>query len=260
MFDKTLFDRNAFNRSVSSDGTITATINTSSGMQLKINLIVPISSVPLSGSGQFNTIFTGKQNMSITFSGSGKIEDTTVSLQSKNSLTVSGTGTFKPEISVKTPLKANLSGTSSMVLDSRVYIIQNMTVPLSGFGVITNSALVDVSIHPIFSGVGSLTTALELKVLIGGNLKGEGTVLLRRLSAFNEVVFELIGITLEPGQTLTIDTDSLQVLFGSIEDVSSVTTDSVFLELNPGQNDISISTDSSDATLDVLAVWQNRWL
>ena len=57
----------------------------------------------------------------------------------------------------------------------------------------------------------------------------------------------------------TIDTDLLQVLFGSIEDVSAVTSDSVFFELNPGENEILISTDSV-TTLDVTAIWQNRWL
>ena len=82
---------------------------------------------------------------------------------------------------------------------------------------------------------------------------------LRRLSVLNENIIELIGIEFAPGDTIIIDTDLLQVLFGSKEDVSSVTSDSVFFELNPGENEITIDVDA-ETVLDITAVWQNRWL
>ena len=91
------------------------------------------------------------------------------------------------------------------------------------------------------------------------DVTGSGEMTLRRLSAIDESILELININLLPGEVVTIDTDLLQVLFGSIEDVSAVTSDSVFFELNPGENEILISTDSV-TTLDVTAIWQNRWL
>ena len=75
----------------------------------------------------------------------------------------------------------------------------------------------------------------------------------------NENVIELIGLNLMPGESVTIDTDLLQVLLGAVEDVSSVTAESVFFELNPGLNDITVSTDV-DGQIDVTAIWQNRWL
>ena len=99
--------------------------------------------------------------------------------------------------------------------------------------------------------------SLGLPLTIG--MKGQGSAMLRRLSGLNENAIELIGINLLPGETVTIDTDLLQVLVGLVEDVSSVTTESVFFELNPGENEIIIDVDSA-SKMDIVTIWQNRWL
>ena len=104
-----------------------------------------------------------------------------------------------------------------------------------------------------------MKSTVNFPMPIAMGITGFGEMTLRRLSAIDESILELININLLPGEVVTIDTDLLQVLFGSIEDVSAVTSDSVFFELNPGENEILISTDSV-TTLDVTAIWQNRWL
>src|SRR5574344_875375 len=100
--------------------------------------------------------------------------------------------------------------------------------------------------------VNTIAFQLPIALYVGG----KGEFILRRIGAFNENVIELIGIDFKPGDTITIDTDLLQVLFGPIEDVSSVTTDSEFFELNPGENEIIIDMDAL-SDMDVTAIWQN---
>ena len=80
-------------------------------------------------------------------------------------------------------------------------------------------------------------------------------------------VINLIGISLLPNQTITIDTDSMIVLFGLKHDVSSLTNDSVFFNLNEGTNEIKfiIGYESAPSPipaneLETRIIWQNRWL
>ena len=111
-----------------------------------------------------------------------------------------------------------------------------------------------------FHGFGDLLDdglALHLPLII--KMEGIGEFILRRLGALNENVLELNGINLRPGEEVTIDTDLLSVFFGYTEDVSSVTTDSVFFELSPGENDVVIDTNTGEMMM-VTVIWQNRWL
>lgn len=47
-------------------------------------------------------------------------------------------------------------------------------------------------------------------------------------------IINLRGLSLLPNETITIDTDSMIVLFGLEHDVSSLSNDSVFFNLNEG--------------------------
>lgn len=75
------------------------------------------------------------------------------------------------------------------------------------------------------------------------------------------------GISLKPNETITIDTDAMTVLFGLEHDVSSLTNDSSFFDLNEGTNELTfeigyeVPPDPMPAhELDTTIIWQNRWL
>ena len=71
-----------------------------------------------------------------------------------------------------------------------------------------------------------------------------------------------------PNETLTIDTDTMTVVFGIMHDVSSVTNNSIFFELDKGLNDLTFSWEYEDGTpgflpdgqLEITIIWQNRYL
>ena len=80
-------------------------------------------------------------------------------------------------------------------------------------------------------------------------------------------VLDLRNINLLPNQTITIDTDAMVVLFGLVHDVSSLTSDSEFFELDKGTNELRFEIGYEVAPnpmpadeLDTIFIWQNRWL
>ena len=80
-------------------------------------------------------------------------------------------------------------------------------------------------------------------------------------------IINLRGLSLLPNETITIDTDSMTVLFGVNHDVSSLTDESIFFELNEGTNELKfeigyeIQPNPLPANeLDTTLIWQNRWL
>lgn len=259
MFDKKLFDRNAFDRSVSSSG-MSATILATGTLKCNIEMKTPMSLSSLGGSGSVSLNLVTQQKVQASISSNGDVNNVPTILRRPISANLQGSGAIIPKFSVKTPFKGNISGSSGLSVDSRVVMIQNMVANMSAR---TNLEIEFIAKTPIditpLSGNSALNGQAILKLVMGANLSGDSELILYRLNALNENAFELININLEPGETVTIDTDLLQVLFGSREDVSAVTTDSVFFELNPGTNEITILTDSN-GPLSVTAVWQNRWL
>ena len=258
MFDKILFDRNAFDRSVSLDG-LSATFLGNGDAQFKFVIRTPIS-VGLSGSGSFDPGFTVIQQLAPALSGGGDLRSNETILKMKIAGTIGGSCTFKVLPTVITPIAGSVSGDSSMSIDNRMFFYQLMRSAMTGTGVFDPKPVLSTSFGADFNGIGdmkvnTITFQLPISLYVGG----KGEFILRRIGALNENVIELIGIDFKPGDTITIDTDLLQVLFGPIEDVSSVTTDSVFFELNPGENEIIIDIDAL-SDMDVTAIWQNRWL
>lgn len=258
MFDKLIFDRNAFDRSVSSN---TISIPITSKGSINIRLVVQ-TQLPLkmAGNGSMKCDIVMRQNIGTAFSGSSIVSDVPMRLNmSLNPLKFSGSGKLIPNISVHTPIKGSLSGSGTMKVDNRMNLSQYMKVNFTGDGTLKNDIVLQRSIIPNFSGSSSLKGSISLPLLIPIKLSGTSELTLRRLSARNENFIELLNINLLSGETVTIDTDLLQVLFGAREDVSAVSTNSVFFELNPGENEITVSTNTNES-LEVVGIWQNRWL
>lgn len=292
MFDKTLFDRNAYDRSVASDG-IVGTLYSLSSMTTNLIIAYPVPLKEFVGSGKMDAQFRLLiKDADWKFDGKGTIESSELVLRLPLSIGMTGNSSFSPGLAAKTPFTANLTGTSNMQ-SAQDFVYQHMTIKLSGNGdlerdrliestlddenddvVLDNSGNVIVGAYQFYAGnlimrtfMGDCTlpgygdlsgdTILELPLEL--SMFGDSIFNLRRLGALNENVFELSGINLMPGEVVTIDTDLLSVFFGYRQDVSSVTTDSVFFELSPGENDITIETDSN-GKINVTAIWQNRWL
>ena len=228
---------------------------------LQLIVKVMISHQPFAGSSALTCKLIMKQSMSGTFSGSSEVKpDTTVLGLRLPSTTIKGTGSFTPRISVATPFKGSFNSSGILgVNNNKIYFIQSFAPTIPAGGTLETKFVMQTPLTVNLSGGSSLKSTVTFPMPIPINVTGFGEMTLRRLSAIDESILELININLLPGEVVTIDTDLLQVLFGSIEDVSAVTSDSVFFELNPGENEILISTDSV-TTLDVTAIWQNRWL
>lgn len=257
MFDKLLFDRNAFDRSVSSEG-FALTILGSGQAVFRLTVRTPISS-GLSGTSTLTPNLRMQQRIRHTFEAIGNINDVPMILRRSTAAPLSGQGGLIPNITVRTPITVSLNGHGGVSINSQMYLTQRILGALSGIGAFTPRPVLAVGMTGILHGTGEMSSQIVLQLPLNILQQGAGTLILRRLGALNENVIELIGINFLPGETITIDTDLLQVLFGPIEDVSSITSDSIFFELNPGENEIIIDVDA-DATMDVVAIWQNRWL
>lgn len=259
MFNKNLFDRNAFDRSVSSNN-ITITITTKGSFGIRLVMQTPIPIKQMAGSGNMKCGLVMQQNIGVPMRGSSTVSTTPILLRmSLDSLKFSSMSKLTPNISVQTPFKVNIGGSSILKVDNRMIILQFIQANLIGAGTVNNNLILQLPIDPKLNGSSVLKGSLDLQLPLQIQLTGFGGLNIRRLSAMNENILELIGINLLPGETVTIDTDLLQVLFGSREDVSSVTNNSVFFELNPGENEITVSTDTNES-LEITGIWQNRWL
>lgn len=259
MFDKNLFDRNAYDRSVSEDG-INGFLYATSSMRTQIVIAYPIPLRTIRGQGDLNPGLLLATNVGTPMAGVGEFENTPIILRMAISCNMSGSGRMTPRPTVITPIHPNKMTGEGDFQSRRDYVRQVFAAPFDGQGDIRTEMVMRTSINiDEIEGTSELTGELVLQLPLTINMSGTSEFILRRLSALNESIFELDGINLMPGESVTIDTDILVVLFGSKEDVSSVTTDSVFFELSPGENDISIKTDSG-GELNVTAIWQNRWL
>ncbi len=258
MFDKNLFDRNAYDRSVASDG-INGTLLSSSSMTTKLVIAYPIPLTGFTGLGNMNAQLRMYIHAITNFKGEGTIEDTTMVLHLPLSFGFHGSGDLNPGLVAKVPLKVDFTGEGDMESDQD-FVYQHLTFKLPGAGNLAGYLIMKTFMEEFaFSGAGALNADVILQLPLVISMTGESSFTLRRLGALNENVFELDGINLEPGETVTIDTDLLSVYFGFRQDVASVTNDSVFFELYPGENEIIIETDAN-GPMNVTAVWQNRWL
>ena len=257
MFDTTLFDRNALDRSVSSDG-IVLTMLGSSQTEVRLTIKTPTGG-NVTGSGSLTPTVQMQQNVGKALTGNGNVGNVILILRRSTAVPLSGQGILKPNLVVRTPIGAALSGSGNAEVNAKMFLYQNIYSGLAGAGAMLSQVIFKTERACLLQGASQMASQIDLCVPLNVAMKGQGNLVLRRLSGLNENAIELIGINLLPGETVTIDTDLLQVLVGLVEDVSSVTTESVFFELNPGENEIIIDADSA-GKMDVVAIWQNRWL
>lgn len=106
---------------------------------------------------------------------------------------------------------------------------------------------------------------------------GDGSIEISTIGVVVLSIFTLRDISLPPGQSIEIDTDSMTILFkqNNEYDVSSVTPNSIFFELGPdGENQLKFAAEylpklvggekilppNGANDLKVVTIWSERWL
>jgi hypothetical protein len=260
MFDRCSFDRNPFDRSASFNS-IEATLRGFGTMKTGIVVQTYLQPWDMLGRGHISVTPTIQQRMSAALSGYGDMDIQDFILRLKIAPALNGHGTLVPGVAMQVPIgQIDLSGEGDLE-DSKMFFLQHMISSLSGHGTLTSSINLRVFMNSALSGSGDLQMDDQFKLLmpVKSSLSGYGDLILRRIGALNSDTLAFEGLNLQPGQSLTIDSDELTVFIGTFEDVSSVTSDSVFFHLQPGENEISFEADGSP-NLDVTIIWNNRWL
>ena len=260
MFNRSSFDRTMYNRSSNFDTVEAALRGTSSlktGLVVQLYLEIPT----FSGSGGIQSTPKLVQFMQGALTGNGGFDLNDFRLQLGLSTTMTGSGAMEPGIAMQTPLGDIVIGGSSKMTDSKTYLLQTMSGHFRGSGRMTMPLNLRVSLASHMQGQGGMAMNDQFRLLLPltSKFSGKGSMELRRIGALNSDTLEFENLNLQPGQTLIIDTDELDVLIDNIPNVDSVTNDSVFFHLQPGENELTfLSEDNPD--LEVVVIWQNRWL
>lgn len=67
-------------------------------------------------------------------------------------------------------------------------------------------------------------------------------------------------INMVAGDMLVIDTEHMTVTLNGINVVDKIVDDSIFFDLKPGLNQISVESVGSASTAEIKIIWKDRWL
>jgi len=258
MFDKILFDQNSYDRSIDTEG-IYISLSAVSNITIIPRFITPLYMDPITG---FTEVSPGVNNIIFLemhcFANSDfNFHEIIFSIILGGNLYGSSVSSFN--LIIITPLSLSISASSIMSI-VREYIHQYISSYINATSLINIiiNAKTKIDILQI-NGMGSIKLTPLIKISTSIILAGSSILTLRRIGALNEEIFELNPTSILPGGEVIIDTDIMTVLIDNIENVSSVTTDSEFFELIPGDSLFTIETDT-EQELGVTIIWQNRWL
>lgn len=264
MFNQSKFNKSPFNRS--SSFSVPFGMNFYAQGNQNLNLRVQIQlTANLTGGGATECYFytvTEIQVPTMESVGGITISDLVLFVVPMTPPVIAGEGNISCDLVCQTPLDS-LGFTGDGNYLSTDYAQQVMTAELRSDGYVLCSIEMPTYLEPFdMDGYGSLNDPYLLIPLdLVSNFGGGGFMVLRRLTEIGYSVIELIGVDVGPGGSVSINTDLLTVLVNGLEDVSSVTSESEFFELEPGDTEVQIEFDGGEnAAINVHALWQNRWL
>jgi len=221
----------------------------------------------IAGVGDLNVKPIFQFNMSVKVGGEGGITaNYRNGVYPKLKESLNGEGGLITNAVFKTPISKNKTTVSGegTITKTEILKIQTMTGKrIDGVGDLITKNLrfvQDLSLKEgKFTGEGSLQGVVLNRISYKGVIDGEGSLIVNVMSMDRDELV-LNGINLAPGNQLVIDTDTYDVYKNGATDVSSVTSDSVFFQLLPGENDILFDYDTTSGKLQVEAIFSNRWL
>ncbi len=231
---------------------------------LKVGLVAKTELQPFNFSGGSSVVTTPRmlQMISADLSGTSEMKvNNSFFLRHRLNIPFSGIGDMTNNLGVKVPINDIYFSGLGALADDKTYLTQNVENAIVGRGDVSASLALQVYLEASLSGGSSLEVNDKFTLLtpISSDLSGTGEFELRRLGALDSDTIEFTGLGLKPGQTLIIDTDELDVFIDNILDVDKVTKDSVFFQLEPGENEITFSSPNNP-NLQVTLIYQNRWL
>lgn len=94
--------------------------------------------------------------------------------------------------------------------------------------------------------------------------EGYGTVLSNARGSqinFYELLTMLIqDLNMKSGDTLIIDSGHMVVSLNGVSVVEKITDESVFFDLKPGLNELSVSPINASASASIKLLWKDRWV
>lgn len=259
MFNRSSYDRTLYDRSSNFEH-VEATLRSTSKLTVGVVIQVYLGAFNLRGGGSVQAKPTMLRVLQIGLSGGSSLAVSDFRLRLRFTSAMNGAGNFVPGIGMRVPFTAAFAG-SGKLTDSLMYLLQTVIGQLSGSGNLASPLTLRIYLGSAMSGNGDMLgdNKFKLELPFSSNFNGAGALELRRIGALNSDTLEFENLNLQPGQTLIVDSDELNVFIDNVLDVSSVTSDSVFFQLQPGENEITfVSKDNPNLT--VTLVWQNRWL
>lgn len=261
MFDRNQFDRNQFDKQSNVTG-VAATIYGYSTLTTNLNINTNFNDFLLKGSSTVSASLVMKQYIEteITSTSSLLIDDK-LRLVYRMSPNIQSGGDIIENIAIQTPLgDINFSGRGELI-DTNTYVTQDIEGFIVGGGDINTPLTLKMYMSADIVGDSSVSVDNKFKLLtnISGDIVGVGDIDSIRIGGLNTDTIAFTNLGLKSGQTLTIDTDDLDVYIDNIRNVNSVTNDSVFFQLQPGENEITF-VSPNNPNLTVTIIYQNRWL
>lgn len=170
------------------------------------------------------------------------------------------------EVSIFMGAKIPLGGLS-LTADFVLQLILGVSVPLTGithrseFEVKTRLGVlvptVPVTVGSEFDVTGGLWAKVPMHKM---NATSEFDLLLKSIRTAESEEMVLEGLNLQPGQTLIIDTDTLEIYVDDQPRVDCWVTGGSFFQFKNGDNILSFSDNAVRRNLQTTVVWSDRYL
>lgn len=261
MFDRAPFDQTLYDRTQDSQS-VTALIR--GGGDLLVGVLVESFIIPfnIKGEGNLKLPLIVRQYIYGDIVGKAEMSVSEAYMWYAISGFLDGMGDTAFELIMKDPIgDPSIDGIGELI-ESGLFFYQHTHSNLKGRGDFRYDMLLKmpIAINTMAgSGGMSVNNKLFLRMETRSSISGFGELILRRIGALNTEVLEFANLNLKPGQNMIIDTDELNVFIDNILNVDSVTEDSIFFQLKPGENEISF-VSNGNIRLNVTVIWQNRWL
>lgn len=265
MFDRGKFNRTAFN--LAGEGTPTFYVTITSQYSAEagpLRVLVRIGTVSLGAEAQVDignlglytrlpeVVLTGEFSVLPNFTALIPLGAVRMEAQSEVSIfmgakmplgrtTLASVFTVLPTFGVSVPLKG-------IVLRSEVELKPR-------FGVLAPAA--PVTLGSTFDIAGGLWAKLPLR---RAAVTSEFDLALKSIRTEESEEMELEGLDLRPGQSLVIDTDTLEVIVDDQPRVDCWVTGGNFFQFKNGENVLSFSDNASRRNLQVTVIWADRYL